>query len=486
MGIAEKVAGVQDAVHAWGFDAGFNNYAFILLFLPIVLAGYWAVPGRRWKLGWLVAMSLLFYSFWDVRFVWLLVLASLLDFVIALRMSRLPEKRDRRRWLVASIVLNLATLAFFKYAMFAADNLRSIFGVLGVPVELPYFYIVLPVGISFYTFQTMSYTIDVYRGEVPASRDFLKFLAFVTLFPQLVAGPIIRYRDLSGQLDDLPRRPTQALLAMGVAFFAIGLFKKMAIADTVASLTAPYWADTSGLTMMEAWMAALGYTIQLYFDFSGYSDMALGLGALLGFRFPFNFRAPYQALNPSDFWRRWHVSLSSFLRDYLYIPLGGNRKGPTRAQVNMLLVMLLGGLWHGAAWTFVLWGLYHGLLLAAYSRVKDPWDRMPVLLQRVATLLLVVVGWVMFRATSLGQAFDVYAAMVDVSTFRLGALASPVLLGLVAILAFAMVARPLADWGRREESVLYTARGGAAVAGLMVAALVLLSIGSSPFLYYQF
>lgn len=469
-------------LEAMGCDARFNTQLFLFLFLPLTVLGYWAIASRNWKILWVAFCSIVFYSMWDVRFVLLLAAAAAVDFVVALRIEAAGEDRLRRkRWLLASIVFNLGILAVFKYAIFARDNAQSLFDLLGVAYTLPGFSIVLPVGISFFTFKTLSYTIDVYRGDQPACREPLKYLAFISLFPELVAGPIVRYSTLNQQLDNLPRRLPWEFFATGVTLFAIGLFKKAVIADLVAARIDPLWEDAGSLTFVTGWMAALGYTLQLYFDFSGYSDMALGLGALLGLRFPINFLAPYQANNPSDFWRRWHISLSTWLRDYLYIPLGGNRKGPGRAKVNLMIVMALGGLWHGAAWTFVAWGVYHGVLLVLYQQTRSGWDNLPALVQRLLTFVLVVFGWVLFRSLSVPEALSVYSAMLGLT--ELGSVKAwlPFLMAVVALVAFTMLAKPSSQLRLR-----FTPAHAFLVALMLGVALLFVGSGSSPFLYYQF
>jgi alginate O-acetyltransferase complex protein AlgI len=469
-------------IEAMGCDARFNTQLFLFLFLPLTLLGYWAVPSRNWKIAWVAFCSVVFYSLWDMRFVLLLAVAAAIDFFVALRIEGAGEDRRRRKaWLLASIVFNLGILAVFKYAIFARDNAQSLFDLFGVDHQLPGFSIVLPVGISFFTFKTLSYTIDVYRGDQVACREPLKYLAFISLFPELVAGPIVRYSTLGEQLDHLPRRLPWNYFATGLTLFAIGLFKKAVIADTVAAYVAVYWADPGGLSFGQAWAAALGYTLQLYFDFSGYSDMAMGLGAMLALRFPINFMAPYQALNPSDFWRRWHISLSTWLRDYLYIPLGGNRKGVGRAKVNLLIVMTLGGLWHGANWTFVAWGVYHGLMLVLYQSVRGPWDSMNEWVQRILMFLVAVVGWVMFRAPTLQVAGQVYRAMVDLPSLLSVVPLAPLLLVLAALIAFTMLATPT---GRMQ--LKFTPWRAILVAAMLAVAILKVGAGSSPFLYYQF
>ncbi len=464
-----------------GCDARFNTYCFLILFLPATLLAYWAVPRREWKFAVVTLASLIFYSFWDVRFVVLVLGSAAVDFLVALRIGRENDPARRKAFLWISILFNLGVLGFFKYALFFAENAVSLAQLFGAKVSTPGFNIVLPVGISFYTFQTLSYTIDVYRGDVLPTKRFVKYVAYVSMFPQLVAGPIVRYRTLDRQMDALPGRPRMTDLVLGVALFAMGLFKKVVVADSVAVHSDGLWGNLAGLDTVTAWLAALGYTVQLYFDFSGYSDMAIGLGLLLGLRFPINFRAPYQAINISDFWRRWHISLSTFLRDYLYIPLGGNRGGRRRAQINMLIVMLLGGLWHGAAWTFVVWGLYHGLLLALYRQVQPGWDRMPVVFQRAATFFLVVVGWVIFRAESLADAGTVLGLMLWPAGGDVALLIAPTAISLFAIIAFTQWAKPTSDLTVRPTP--WWALG---IAIMLMWSFVRLSSGNSPFLYYQF
>ncbi len=463
-----------------GCAAAFNTYCFLFLFLPPALIGYWAVPSRRWKLAWITLMSFVFYSFWDIRFVLLLVASSVVDFGVARRLAAATDPIVRKRWLRLSILFNLGTLGFFKYAVFGLQNVRNLFDLVGVPVDVPGYNIVLPVGISFYTFQTMSYTIDVYRGHFEPTRNFLKYIAFVTLFPQLVAGPIVRYRTLSDQLDALPRRLSGAYAGTGLMLLSMGLFKKVVIADLIAMRIDPLWSDVGALTTITAWISAMGFMLQLYFDFSGYSDMAIGLGALLGLRFPINFRAPFQALNPPDFWRRWHISLSTFLRDYLFVPLGGNKVSLPRWRFNVLLVMVLSGLWHGAAWTFILWGAYYGVLQIAYRRWGAAWDALPRVGQMIGFQWLVVVSGVLFRADNLGVAGAVYRAMFD--PFMWGGLgALPLLAIMVALYAFTMIARPACDLRFRLRP--YEA---ALVAIGLVIALLIIRLEYSPFLYYQF
>jgi alginate O-acetyltransferase complex protein AlgI len=359
----------------------FSSHLFLFYFLPFALLLYYASPRPLRHLT-LLILSYVFYGWADPRFCLLLFGTTTVDYLVALAIERFP--RRRRIFLTASIVSNLSVLGFFKYFNFFAAT----FG------YHPAFRVILPLGISFYTFQSLSYVIDVYRGVARANRNFIDFAAFVSMFPQLVAGPIVRYADVADQLA--ARDHTLEKFARGVAFIAMGLAKKILLANP-AGAVADACFDTPGLHALDAWYGAIAYAFQIYFDFSGYSDVAIGLGLMLGFTFPKNFDSPYRAKSLTDFWRRWHVSLSTWLRDYLYIPLGGNRRGAMRTCVNVAIVMLLGGLWHGAAWTFVIWGAIHGSLLIL-ERLLRGRIALPTFLSIPATFLAVTIAWVFFRA----------------------------------------------------------------------------------------
>lgn len=435
----------------------FNTALFWLFFAAFFVAYHFMARARATRL-WLVTVgSLAFYGAWDVRFVPLLLGTALLDFYLARAISRAPTLGRRRALLVLSVVANLGVLGFFKYARFFADSAHGLLGLLGVALPEPTFTLLLPAGISFYTFQSMSYTIDVYRGELRARERPEEFLAAVSFFPHLVAGPIIRASVLLPQFERMePLR--WEWVQRGYLLVAVGLLKK-----TVADLLAPtvdalFAAGPS--SALASWTGALAFTGQIYADFSGYTDIAIGVALLLGFVLPPNFAQPYLATSPIDFWHRWHLSLSTWLRDYLYIPLGGR----DQRYRNLLLTMLLGGLWHGANWTFVVWGAYHGLLLVAAHLLVG---RFPVLkeggpavrwLKRLGTLYLVVLGWVLFRAESLPQALqvlrDMHAPEVDSAftwqaVLRLG-LVLAALVGCHAITALAdrapVLRRPALLW----------------------------------------
>ncbi len=423
----------------------FNSYGFIFIFLPVVLLLYWAARTTDQKKVISVAASYAFYGVWSVKFAALMLLTTSSDYFFARLIasstaaaSATAAARQRRRkvWLVLSLGLNLGVLAVFKYYDFFAGSLNALFAGLAhaalpaaaapsaaglspaaPPAQplLPLLRLALPIGISFYTFESMSYVIDVYREKVQAARRFLDYAHFVTMFPRLVAGPIARYTDVVAQLRALPPRLGWDRAAEAIHFFTLGLAKKMLVADPLAvHLVDPLFKSPGSLNFFTGWLAALGYTVQIYMDFSGYSDMAVGLGLLLGFRLPRNFHLPYTAAGVAEFWRRWHITLSNWLRDYLFIPLGGSRAAPWRTSLNYFVTMLLGGLWHGANWTFVLWGAYQGAGLALSHRLDGTAtvSRIPRLIRVAATFLFTVVGWVIFRSPSVRAALSMFKGML--------------------------------------------------------------------------
>ena len=409
----------------------FNSYIFIFIFLPVTLLGFFAIGGRghhRIAIAWLVAASLFFYGWWNPAYLGLILFSILFNYAFGVSLANNYEVATaaRKATLAIGVAVNLSLLGYYKYANFFVDSIDVAFGS-SWHLET----IILPLAISFFTFQQVAYLVDAYRGET-REYNFLHYCLFVTFFPQLIAGPIVHHREMLPQFArDSVYRLSHSDLAVGITIFAIGLFKKVIIADNVALHATPVFAAAEAgqtLDFLTAWTGTVAYTIQLYFDFSGYSDMAIGLARLFGIRLPLNFNSPYQSLNIIDFWRRWHMTLSRFLRDYLYFPLGGNRKGPVRRQVNLMLTMLLGGLWHGAGWTFVMWGALHGIYLVLnhlWRRVwRNPIDRWwSRLIARSITLLAVMVGWVFFRAESFGGALTLLQGMVNLpSTFhgRLG------------------------------------------------------------------
>jgi alginate O-acetyltransferase complex protein AlgI len=383
----------------------FNSYAFLVGFLPVVLGGTALLTrlGRpRAAVVWLLLASLFFYGFWRPPYLLLLGASIVANFALGLGVA--SPRPGRRLLLVTGVVVNLGALAYFKYADFLAENLQRA----GVAVPAPG--VTLPLAISFFTFTQVAYLVDIYRDPKLVEKSFANYALFVSLFPHLIAGPIVRHGELLPEIRAAVGRVGAARLG-GLSLFILGLAKKVLLADTIS----PHVADVFSLAetgtvppLVQAWSGALAYTLQLYFDFSGYSDMAIGLGLLLGVRFPKNFDSPYKATSIIDFWRRWHITLSRFLRDYLYIPLGGNRLGPARRYLNLFVTMLLGGLWHGAGWTFVVWGALHGAYLGINHLLASVWERrgvrVPVWCGRGVTFLAVLVGWVVFRAQSFAGA----------------------------------------------------------------------------------
>jgi alginate O-acetyltransferase complex protein AlgI len=394
----------------------FNSASFIFLYVPIVLAGAFLLARTRpqWAIGWLGLSSFAFYAVWDWRFLPLLLASILGNYLTGLRILTARDRSQgaAKAWLTVGVTANLVLLGVFKYAGFFAATGATL---LGAPK--PDLGIVLPLGISFFTFTQIAFLVDAYRGEV-RSRRADSYALFVSYFPHLIAGPILHHGEMIPQFERKGAfRFDWENIAIGLTIFAIGLFKKVILADEMAPLVKPAFdaaAAGQAVTPDLAWLAALAYTLQLYFDFSGYSDMAIGLSRMLGVQLPVNFNSPYKATSAIDFWRRWHMTLSRFLRDYLYFPLGGNRLGPRRRYLNLMAVMLLGGLWHGAGWTFVVWGGLHGLYLVVNHlwRSRMGARRMPVALARLLTFLGVLIAWVVFRANDLPAALRLWSAML--------------------------------------------------------------------------
>ncbi len=392
----------------------FNSYTYIFLFLPIVALVYFAINrSKHWVVGkyWLVAASLFFYSYWDVSYLPLLLGSILFNYYAG---KALAEKRMGKTALVLSCVLNIAFLGYFKYADFFITNIN-----LATNASLPLLQIVLPLAISFFTFQQISYLVDSFKGAVKHN-DPLDYMLFVTFFPQLIAGPIVHHSEMMPQFarDEL-KLPNSLNIAKGLFVFFIGLFKKVVIADTFATWATQGFDVAVKLTLIEAWVASLSYTGQLYFDFSGYTDMAIGAALVFNIKLPVNFNTPYKSLDIQEFWQRWHMTLSRFLRDYIYIPLGGNLKGELVAARNALITFILGGLWHGAGWTFIFWGFMHGAGLVLLRFWRKLGVSIPALPAWVITFLFVNVGWVFFRAKEWSDAFKILRGMVGLDGIKL-------------------------------------------------------------------
>ena len=390
----------------------FSSNIFLFAFLPLFLLCYYLTPWRA-KSGLILVFSYLFYAWWRPDFLGLLVGVTLVSYGFALAMGNTQDETRRHRLLTTGVTLNLLALGYFKYANFGIDSLNVALIGLGFQ-SIEFTHVLLPIGLSFYIFHAISYLVDIYRREAPPARNLIDFAAFIALFPHLVAGPVLRYHLLAEQF----RSRTHSLdrFARGCVVFMIGFCKKVLIADTVSPLADAAFAAPLP-TLADAWLGAVAYTIQLFFDFSGYTDMAIGLALMIGFVFPENFNDPYISRSITEFWKRWHMSLSNWLREYLYVSLGGNRKGLVRTYVNLFLTMLLGGLWHGANWTFVLWGAWHGgiLVLERYWEQRVGKPILPAWLRVVKTMLLVIVGWVLFRAVDIAGAGRMFQGMLGLN-----------------------------------------------------------------------
>lgn len=474
----------------------FSSVIFLFLFLPVVLGVYFLCPKQQAKNLWLIAASLLFYAFSGLWYVLLLLFSVLCNYIAGLFVS------GRKPVLYAAVAVNLGILGVFKYLGFLAQTVNHLPGV-SVPVPS----IVLPVGISFFTFQGLSYVIDVYRNEQLKSTKFSDVLLYISLFPQLVAGPIVRYEDVAHEVRS--RSHTWENLARGLRRFIIGLSKKLLIADVCGSVVAQvYGADASILDSRAAWLGAVCYLMQIYFDFSGYSDMAIGLGLCFGFHFRENFNYPYISSSIKEFWRRWHISLSTWFREYLYIPLGGNRKGTAKTYRNKLIVFFFTGLWHGANWTFIVWGLWHGFFIVAENLVakltgkdrhsRNSKRRAAGIAKHLYTLLVVLIGFVIFRADTMSQAVAMVAAMFSgvhataqtglllaqcMTPLTLCALAAGVVFSTPVLPAILHRTDALTQNAQRAVRVL----GGAVLLMLLVTDILHLSAASYvPFIYFQF
>ena len=459
----------------------FSGIPFLYYFLPTVLLLYFLVP---WKLQNTVLLlsSLVFYGWGEPKLLLLMVFTIVLFFFCGLAIERAGERKRKKFWLTVSVVISLGLLGLFKYADFFIGSVNAVTG-----LSLPFLRLALPVGISFYTFQCLSYTVDVYRGNVPAQRDPIAFGAYVALFPQLIAGPIVRYVDVARQLED--RSTTWEDALCGARRFLAGLAKKVLLADSFALLAQAY-RDSAEPSVLFAWLYAIGFTFQIYFDFSGYSDMAIGLGRILGFRFVENFNYPYLSKSITEFWRRWHMSLGSWFRDYVYIPLGGNRVSRGRWVFNILTVWMLTGLWHGAAWNFVLWGLLYAVFLLLEKWVPGL-QRLPGLLRRGYTMLVVVLGFVLFNGESLAQAGGDLAALFGfgglplVTDHALYCLRSfAVLLAVACIGATPVPKKAFSALENTGFGPVFAAI--AMVFALLVTTAFLVDGSFSPFLYFRF
>jgi alginate O-acetyltransferase complex protein AlgI len=475
----------------------FSSTTFLFLFLPAVLALYFAVPGRAKNIV-LIAAGLVFYTWGAGGFVIVVLLSTLADWALALAINRARTRGDTRGaslLLAAAVLQNLGVLAYYKYADFAVSQVTDALANAGLGDQVT-LHILLPIGVSFFTFEKISYVVDVWRGQVEPRRSPLDVLLFVFLFPRSIAGPIVRLREIQDQLVSRPVRVDD--LADGATRFVHGLVKKVIVADQVAPVADAAFANGTHPTTTGAWLGALAYAIQIYFDFSGYSDMAIGLAQVLGFRLPENFDRPYSAVSITDFWRRWHMTLSRWFRDYLYIPLGGNRVSSGRVYANLAITFVLVGFWHGAQWTFLVWGAWHGSLLIIEritgQRAIGDGRVSLVVLRRAVTFLLVVIGWVFFRAPSLGDAGSYLGRMFWPHGFAVGPGVELALTHQALVIGAIALLVTLLPRGLVVGRMLQTARGGVALAGrvgeaaigLPLALLLVVSGTFSPFLYFRF
>ncbi|HIZ19645.1 MAG TPA: MBOAT family protein [Firmicutes bacterium] len=472
----------------------FSSLLFLFYFLAAVLLVYFLLP-KKLKNAWLLISSLFFYAWGEPVYVVIMILVIVADYVLGLLIEKRKDEgriRAARVTLIVGIVLNLATLGFFKYANFLIGNLNAIPG-----VSIPLLDLALPIGISFYTFQSMSYVIDVYRGDVRAQRNIISFGTYVALFPQLIAGPIVQYKTIDQQLNN--RTESFDLFGDGVRRFITGLGKKVLLANTIGVIWSQVSAmDTAEVPVLTAWIGILAYTFQIYFDFSGYSDMAIGLGKMFGFHFLENFNYPYMSKSITEFWRRWHISLSTWFRDYVYIPLGGNRRGLPIQIRNILVVWLLTGIWHGASWNFVAWGLFFGVLLIAEKLFLLKWlEKAPGFVGRIYTMLMVILSWALFAFDSLSAGFSFIGAMFGAHGAGLFDTRSLYLLvtnGLLLLIG----AIGCTDWPKRlvaklengalaKHSAISTACAGVVLLAISVLSVAYLVDASyNPFLYFRF
>jgi D-alanyl-lipoteichoic acid acyltransferase DltB (MBOAT superfamily) len=471
----------------------FNSYIFIFAFLPITLAVFYGLKryDARLRIYWLVLASFFFYGWWSPPYVLLLALFVVANFAF----GRLIEHTRRKIWLVVGICFNLSLILYYKYFYFLLSQFMS---APDIETLFPWASPLLPLGISFFTFQKIAYLVDTWQRKV-VKHTFGEYALFVSFFPQLIAGPIVHQKEILPQLKTFTRPANMRWIALGAACFILGLAKKTLLADPLGTVAEPLFEQSlsAPLTFAQGWLAALSYTLQLYFDFSGYSDMAIGLGLLFGIRLPLNFFSPYKATNIIDFWRRWHMTLSRFLRDYVYIPLGGSQKGPARRYINLMLTMLIGGLWHGAGWTFVLWGGLHGLFLCINHFWQKTGVKIPLMLSWVVTFMAVVFAWVLFRAETMESALTVWHAMLS------PAFAAPDIKGalLVALGLFVALAMPNVHQWLRGQGTLKGWKlkrlpmfgrwqpvpvQGLALGSLLFLCLLLVQFVQAEFLYFNF
>lgn len=464
----------------------FSSTIFLCVYLPLVLLGYYICPKKGRNL-FLLIVSLVFYAWGEPKYVFLMIFSILVNYIFGRLMDKHRENKKRLKlMLVLSVVIDIGLLSVFKYTDFIITNVNAIFG-----ANFDLLNIALPIGISFYTFQAMSYTIDVYRNDVRVQKNLIDFGMYITMFPQLIAGPIVRYADVQDQLAE--RSVTTADFSEGVMRFVVGLGKKVLLANQMGAVWSEIYALGGDVSALMAWTGAIAYTFQIYFDFSGYSDMAIGLGRMFGFKFPENFRYPYQSVSITDFWRRWHITLSTWFKEYLYIPLGGNRRGLARQALNLLIVWSLTGFWHGAGWNFVMWGLYYFVILFIEKLfLLKALDKLPKFFRHVYALLLIIIGWVIFASDDvsvllpyLGSMFGANGAIGGMDVYTL--LTKAVLLIICCIASTELPKRLfLSATGAMNEKAAFTLKSVLMIALLALSMILLIGDSYNPFLYFRF
>lgn len=464
----------------------FSSTIFLCVYLPLVLLGYYICPKKGRNL-FLLIVSLVFYAWGEPKYVFLMIFSILVNYIFGRLMDKNRGRQKRMKLLlVLSVVIDIGLLSVFKYTDFIITNVNAIFG-----ANFDLLNIALPIGISFYTFQAMSYTIDVYRDDVRVQKNLIDFGMYITMFPQLIAGPIVRYADVQDQLAE--RSVTTADFSEGVMRFVVGLGKKVLLANQMGAVWSDIYALGGDVSALMAWTGAIAYTFQIYFDFSGYSDMAIGLGRMFGFKFPENFRYPYQSVSITDFWRRWHITLSTWFKEYLYIPLGGNRRGLARQALNLLIVWSLTGFWHGAGWNFVMWGLYYFVILFIEKLfLLKALNKLPKFFRHVYALVLIIIGWVIFASDDvsvllpyLGSMFGANGAIDGMDVYTL--LTKAVLLIICCIASTELPKRLfLSATGAMNEKAAFTIKSVMTIALLALSMILLIGDSYNPFLYFRF
>lgn len=464
----------------------FSSTIFLCVYLPLVLLGYYICPKKGRNL-FLLIVSLVFYAWGEPKYVFLMIFSILVNYIFGRLMDKNRGRQKRMKLLlVLSVVIDLGLLSVFKYTDFIITNVNAIFG-----ASFDLLNIALPIGISFYTFQAMSYTIDVYRNDVRVQKNLIDFGMYITMFPQLIAGPIVRYADVQDQLAE--RSVTTADFSEGVMRFVVGLGKKVLLANQMGAVWSDIYALGGDVSALMAWTGAIAYTFQIYFDFSGYSDMAIGLGRMFGFKFPENFRYPYQSVSITDFWRRWHITLSTWFKEYLYIPLGGNRRGLARQALNLLIVWSLTGFWHGAGWNFVMWGLYYFVILFIEKLfLLKALDKLPKFFRHVYALVLIIIGWVIFASDDvsvllpyLGSMFGANGAIGGMDVYTL--LTKAVLIVICCVASTELPKKLfLSAAGAMNEKAAFTLKSVLTIALLALSMILLIGDSYNPFLYFRF